>query len=101
MPLNATRDERRILAAALLSMSVAAAGWAIATAGFAVQHMAASAALCGPTSPHCGWCVAALAGLAVSLASAGLALTLLRSPAPCRAAIGDPRRRPIAAHNGV
>ena len=80
MTLDATREERRLLAAALLLLSAASAGWAAAAAALAPSHMGALAAMCGPTSLHCGWCVASAAGLVVSTASATFALILARAP---------------------
>lgn len=79
-----TLEDRRLLSAALLALALSAAGLAAAAAWLAAGHMAAIAALCGPQTPHCGWCVVAAAAATGSLAALAGAVRILGGPAPAR-----------------
>lgn len=70
-------NECRLSAAALLGLGVSLAGAAATTGGLAADHMAAAAALCGPTTDHCGLCVLAGTLLVAALGGTGSGIWLL------------------------
>ncbi len=82
-----TPDDRRLLAGCLLALALSAAGLAAAATWLALGHMAAVAALCGPQAPHCGWCLAAVAAVALSLTASAGAVRVLGAPAPARSRV--------------
>lgn len=62
-------EERPIIAGSLLTLAASLAVWTGASAWLAARHMAATAMICGVSTPHCVWCVSALAGLSAALAA--------------------------------
>ena len=82
-----TLEDRRLLATALLALALSAAGLAAAAAWMATAHMAAITALCGPQTPHCGWCVTAVATTAAALGAVAAAGRLLAAPILARSRV--------------
>lgn len=73
-------DEVRLLGGAFVGLGLSLGGAAAAAGMLATDHMAAAATLCGPTSGHCGLCLAAGALLVASLGVVGAGTRLLLKP---------------------
>lgn len=72
--------EQRVLGSGLLALSLALAGWTAASLWFAADHMARLGVICGPSVPHCGWCISAAVGATAALAAAWFGLRLVAGP---------------------
>ena len=77
-----TPTDRRLLAGSLLALALSTAAFAGAALWLAARHMAGIAALCGPQTPHCGWCQAAVGAALTALLAVVGAARLLQAPAP-------------------
>ncbi len=73
--------ERQILGGALVILGLSLGGAAAVASLLALDHMAMTAAMCGPTLGHCVRCVAAASLWVAALGTAGSGLFLLR-PGP-------------------
>lgn len=78
--------EQQVLGAALIILGLSLGGAAAVAGVSAVEHMALTAAMCGPTEGHCARCLAAAALLVAALGGSGAGAWLLQ-----------PRRRPQRA----
>ena len=70
--------EQRALGAALILLGLSLGGAAAAAGVLAAEHMAPTAAMCGPTLGHCIRCVAAAALLVAALGVSGAGAWLLK-----------------------
>ncbi|MBA4805650.1 MAG: hypothetical protein H2038_13455 [Brevundimonas sp.] len=75
-----TSTDRRLLAGALLALALSATGLAAAATWLALRHMGSLAAMCGPQTPHCGWCVVAASAAIAALVALGAAGRILAPP---------------------
>ncbi len=72
--------ERQMLGAALITLGLSLGGAAAAAGLLAVDHMALTAAMCGPTFGHCVRCIAAGTLLAAALGASGTGAWQLLQP---------------------
>lgn len=79
-------QERKILAGGLMVLACSLGLLTAALAVAALDHMAISASLCGPTSGHCAACFGAIASLVGALGAAATGISLLRANPGCDAA---------------
>lgn len=79
--------ERAIVGSGLLALGCAFGGLAAALSPSAMDHMVASAAMCGPGVEHCLACVGVLVCLAAALTAGGTGLALLQ---PHRSSVTTP-----------
>lgn len=84
MPINYDL-ERKLLAGGLLVLACSLGALASALAVLALDHMAMSASLCGPTTGHCISCFGAITCLAAALSTGGAGVSLVRSGSICGA----------------
>ncbi|QTN20503.1 hypothetical protein HZ989_05430 [Brevundimonas sp. AJA228-03] len=70
--------ERKIIAGGLLGLACSLGGLASALTVLALDHMAMTATLCGPTSGHCMACFGAVACWTATLGAAAAGTSLLR-----------------------
>lgn len=79
--------EHQLLGGALIILGLSLGGAAAVAGLMAADHLALTAAMCGPTFGHCVRCVAAAALLVAALAASGAGAWLLKPrPALCPAA---------------
>lgn len=71
-------QEQQVLGAALVLLGLSLGGAAGVAGVLAAEHMALTAAMCGPTFGHCVRCVAAVALLVAALGASGTGAWLLR-----------------------
>ena len=76
-------QEQQVLGAALVLLGLSLGGAAAVAGVLAADHMALTAAMCGPTFGHCVRCVAAVALLVAALGASGTGAWLLK-PRPAR-----------------
>lgn len=69
--------EQRLLGAALVVLGLSLGGAAGVAGLMAAEHMALTAAMCGPTPGHCVRCVAAASLLVAALGASGAGAWLL------------------------
>lgn len=72
-------QDQQILGAALVVLGLSLGGAAAVAGLLAVDHMALTAQMCGPTLGHCGRCVAAVALLAAALGASGTGAWLMKT----------------------
>jgi hypothetical protein len=70
--------EQKVLGAALVVLGLSLGGAAGVAGLLAAEHMALSAAMCGPTLGHCIRCVAAAGLLVAALGASGIGAWLLK-----------------------
>ncbi len=70
--------DQQILGAALVVLGMSLGGASAVAGLLAVDHMALTAQICGPTLGHCIRCVAAVALLAAALGVSGTGAWLMR-----------------------
>lgn len=73
--------EQQVLGAALIILGLSLGGAATGAGLLAAEHMALTAAMCGPATGHCMRCVAAAALLVAALGVSGFGVRLLK-PGP-------------------
>ncbi|MDP2764198.1 MAG: hypothetical protein Q8O54_05095 [Brevundimonas sp.] len=71
-------QEQQVLGAALVLLGLSLGGAAGVAGVLAADHMALTAAMCGPTFGHCVRCVAAVALLVAALGASGTGAWLLK-----------------------
>lgn len=71
-------QEQQVLGAALVLLGLSLGGAAGVVGVLAADHMALTAAMCGPTFGHCVRCVAAVALLVAALGASGTGAWLLK-----------------------
>ena len=71
-------QEQQVLGAALVLLGLSLGGAAGVAGVLAAEHMALTAAMCGPTFGHCVRCVAAVALLVAALGVSGTGAWLLK-----------------------
>ena len=70
--------EQQVLGAALIILGLSLGGSAVVTGLLAAEHMAMTAAMCGPTLGHCVRCVAAGALIVAAIGVSGTGAWLLQ-----------------------
>jgi hypothetical protein len=70
--------ERQLLGAALIVLGLSLGAGAAVAGLLAAEHMALTAAMCGPTLGHCIRCVAAATLLVAALGASGAGAWLLK-----------------------
>lgn len=70
--------EQQVLGAALIILSLSLGGAAAAAGLLAAEHMATTAAMCGPTFGHCVRCIAAGTLLIAAISASGAGAWLLQ-----------------------
>lgn len=70
--------EQQVLGAALIILGLSLGGAAAVASLVAADHMALTAAMCGPTLGHCVRCVAAAALLVAALGASGFGAWLMK-----------------------
>lgn len=70
--------EQQVLGAALVLLGLSLGGASAVAGVLAAEHMALTAAMCGPTLGHCMRCVAAAALLVAALGASGAGAWLLK-----------------------
>lgn len=71
-------QDQQILGAALVVLGLAFGGAAAIAGLLAVDHMALTGPMCGPTLGHCARCVAAVALLVAAVAVSGAGAWLMK-----------------------
>ncbi|WP_439476804.1 hypothetical protein [Brevundimonas sp.] len=71
--------EQQVLGAALIILGLSLGGAAAAAGLLAAEHMARTAAMCGPTLGHCVRCIAAGTLLLAAIGASGAGAWLLQS----------------------
>lgn len=71
--------EQQVLGAALIILGLSLGGAAAGAGLLAAEHMATTAAMCGPTFGHCVRCIAAGTLLVAAIGASGAGAWLLRS----------------------
>lgn len=69
--------EQQVLGAALIVLGLSLGGAAAGAGLLAAEHMAAAAAMCGPTLGHCARCIAAATLLVAAIGASGAGAWLL------------------------
>lgn len=72
-------QEQRVLGAALIILGLSLGGAAAGAGLLAAEHMAANAAMCGPTLGHCVRCIAAGTLPVAAIGVSGTGAWLLQS----------------------
>ncbi|HRJ63407.1 hypothetical protein [Brevundimonas sp. UBA2416] len=72
-------QEQQVLGAALIILGLSLGGAAAGAGLLAAEHMAANAAMCGPTLGHCVRCIAAGTLLVAAIGVSGAGAWLLQS----------------------
>lgn len=72
-------QEEQVLGAALIILGLSLGGAAAGAGLLAAEHMAANAAMCGPTLGHCVRCIAAGTLLVAAIGVSGTGAWLLQS----------------------
>lgn len=72
-----TSDERKLTGGALLVLGGSLGALALALGIRATDHMAAAAALCGPTTGHCLLCFGAVATFVAAFGAGAFATSML------------------------
>ncbi len=70
--------EQQVLGAALLLLGLSLGGASAVAGVLAAEHMALTAAMCGPTLGHCVRCLAAVTLLVAALGASGTGAWLLK-----------------------
>jgi len=84
--------ERKIIAGGLIGLACSLGGLASALTFVALDHMAMTATLCGPTSGLCMACFGAVACWSATLGTIAVGASLLRFDDLCQTVVINPRR---------